>query len=50
MSSRECRFKGGIVKLDTIENIGGPSVWLVKNEHGYVMPSMITLRPKLGMR
>lgn len=31
-------FKGEVVRITTIENIGNPSVWLVKNEHGYVMP------------
>lgn len=32
-------FKGEIVKLDLIESdVADPSVWLVKNEHGYVMP------------
>ena len=32
-------FKGEIVKFDIIDNsVGDPSVWLVKNDAGYVMP------------
>lgn len=35
----EYYFVGEIIKFDTIENnVGDPSVWLVKNEKGYVMP------------
>lgn len=32
-------FKGEIIKFDVIENnVGNPSIWLVKNDNGYVMP------------
>lgn len=32
-------FKGVIIQFSTIENsVGDPSVWMVRNEHGYVMP------------
>lgn len=32
-------FKGEILKFEVIEsNVGNPSIWLVKNENGYVMP------------
>lgn len=32
-------FKGEVIGKDIIENnVGEPSVWLVKNEDGYVMP------------
>jgi len=32
-------FKGEIIGFDIIENdVGSPSIWLVRNENGYVMP------------
>ncbi|NLY31597.1 MAG: hypothetical protein GX065_02195 [Firmicutes bacterium] len=32
-------FTGEIIQLNIIENsVGDPSVWLVRNEHGYVIP------------
>lgn len=35
----EYYFKGEILKFDIIENnVGDPSIWLVKNDNGYVMP------------